>query len=545
MVSRWLVASLSLSLGCAVQGGYVPFDDDAGADVADDAAKEAAVEAAVLDQPDPELPGCASGELVCGGQCVDVSVNLRHCGRCNNACAAGQSCASGACADPAPTCASPRLMCGTSCVDPRSDASNCGRCGNACPSGQACAAGACAGAPPTCSAPRVLCGMTCADVNTDPANCGVCGLACSAGQTCAGGNCAGGSCAAPRVMCSGVCTDTSADLNHCGACGVRCASGQPCVAGRCGTPSTCVAPRQMCGALCTDVSADVTNCGACGLRCATGQTCAAGRCTTPSTGGTRAGAACTNADPAGGADPACGTLVCVPTGSLPMCTDNCVNAASQVTERSMCGGGSATCLTQGDGATADSLCAQACTPGAVTGCRAGFACTGWWYTHAGATPDSPGCFPFCTSDAQCPSGRRCNTRIGSCGTAGADLTRLPDGAPCNPSLTVTVPGETQPRNVQCRGICFRVSSSATQGICGSFVDLAVGRACPDDPANVDLLAPPGTDNLALCVYRNCTRNANCTAPHVCRYNEDATGVPDRTQPPQCDYPTASQRTGIP
>lgn len=262
-----------------------------------------------------------------------------------------------------------------------------------------------------------------------------------------------------------------------------------------------------------------------------------------------AGRACTMPDPMGGMDPVCGdSLVCIPTGSTPICTTNCENDASQANERTACGGAGSTCLTQGD-TDPNSICTASCRPAAMTvatgACRAGFVCTGWWYTHAGATPDSPGCYPFCTSDAQCPGGRRCNVRVGSCGTTGADLTRLPDGAPCNPSITVTVPGETQPRNVQCRGICFRVSSSATQGICGSFVDLAVSRACPDDPANVDLLAPPGTDNLALCVYRNCTRNANCAAPHVCRYNEDATGVPDRTQPPQCDYPTASQRTGIP
>jgi hypothetical protein len=302
----------------------------------------------------------------------------------------------------------------------------------------------------------------------------------------------------------------------------------------------------MCGAGCVDPSSDANHCGACGVRCLSGQTCAAGRCTSPPSGLTRAGASCTNATPTGGADPACGALVCLTTQSSPMCTGPCTNSASALTERSMCGGGNATCLTQGDGAMANSLCAQACTPGASTGCRPGFVCTGWWYTHAGAVPDGPGCFPFCASDAQCPGGRRCNARVGSCGAAGADLTRLADGSPCNPTMTVTVPGEAQPRNVQCRGVCFRVSNTApTQGICGSFVDLATARACPDDPTNVPLLAPPGADNLALCIFRNCQRNANCAAPLVCRYDEDAAGIPDRAQPPQCQYPTPAQRTGIP
>jgi len=546
MSSRWLLASLMLSLGCATQGPPVSFSDkDAAADVDD--VEDAADDTAAADKPPTsELPGCASPEIVCGGTCTDITVNLQHCGRCNNRCASGQSCTNGTCTDPAPTCAAPRRLCSTACVDVTTDVTHCGACGNRCPTGQSCMAGACRAPTPTGASPRVMCGASCTDVSTDAANCGVCGLACATGQRCAGGNCTGGTCTPPQVSCGGLCTDTSFDANNCGTCGVRCASGQPCIAGRCGTTPGCTLPLRMCGAACTDVNTDVANCGACGLRCATGQTCVVGRCMTATTGGTRAGAACTNPDPAGGADPACGTLVCIPTGSLPMCTDNCTNSPSQVTERSMCGGGNATCLTQGDGAMADSICAQACTPGPSTGCRPGFACTGWWYTHAGAMPDSPGCFPFCTSDAQCPSGRRCNVRTGSCGATGADLTRLADGAPCNPSLTVMVPGEATPRNVQCRGICFRVSNTvATQGTCGSFVDAAVGRACPDDPANVDLLAPPGTDNLALCVFRNCVRNSGCQAPHVCRYPEDAAGVPDRTQTPQCEYPSAAQRTGIP
>jgi hypothetical protein len=505
---RSLALAVASALGCASPGGsYIPFDDDAGGAL-EDSGKDHGPERSGSDRPEPSellLPGCVPPERVCAGQCVDVSVNLQHCGRCNNRCGDGQSCVMGVCTDPPPVCAPPRMQCGAACVDPQGDLAHCGRCNNRCPSGQTCSAGTCVGASPTCMPPRVQCGTTCTDVNSDPSNCGVCGFACAAGQSCVGGNCVVGG-------------------------------------------GTCPPPRQLCAGTCTDLQSDGSNCGACGRRCTTGETCVAGRCMAGSTpGGTRAGAPCTNADPSGGMDPACGaTLVCVPTGSLPMCTAECSDSPSQITERSMCGGGNATCLTQGDGPMASSICTQACTPGPSPGCRPGFACTGWWYTHANARPDSPGCFPFCTSDAHCPSGRRCNTRIGTCGTSAVDLTRLPDGSPCNPTVTVMVPGETQPRNVQCRGVCFRVSStSPTQGICGSFVDLAAGRACPDDPANVDLLAPPGQDNLALCVFRSCTRNADCTAPLVCRYPEDASGVPDRTQPPDCQYPTAAQRTGIP
>lgn len=35
------------------------------------------------------------------------------------------------------------------------------------------------------------------------------------------------------------------------------------------------------------------------------------------------------------------------------------------------------------------------------GCRDGYVCTYFWYAQPAEEEESPGCFPFCTSDAQC------------------------------------------------------------------------------------------------------------------------------------------------
>ncbi len=266
-----------------------------------------------------------------------------------------------------------------------------------------------------------------------------------------------------------------------------------------------------------------------------------------------AGRACTMPDPMGGTDPLCGaSLQCIPTGTSPICSGTCEDNASQATERAACGGTGSTCLTQGEGAMANSICTAACRPTAMTvatgACRNGFVCTGWWYTRMGGRPDSTGCFPFCSTNADCGAGAPgmvCNARTGSCGMNGVDMTRLPDGSPCNPRMTVMVPGSMRPQNVQCRGICFGTSSARpTEGICGSFINTRVATGCPDDPDGINPLAPMGTDNLAICIFRSCTTNADCRSPHVCRYPEDAAGTPATDREPTCDYPTTAQPSGI-
>lgn len=313
----------------------------------------------------------------------------------------------------------------------------------------------------------------------------------------------------------------------------------------------CAPPAVACGSACAVLATDDSHCGACGNRCSTDETCTAGTCLAAGPTRSTAGAACTHPTMMGGMDSACGTgMVCVFTDSTPVCTIDCVDSPTQLAERGMCGGVGATCLALGDGPTAESLCVQACSPGAAPGargaCRAGFVCTGWWYSHANGSADRAGCVAFCSRDSDCPSGMACNVRRGRCGGRAVDPTRLPDGSPCDPTVIELVPEESVRRNVQCRGQCLPSSDTErTHGVCGSSIDLAVTQRCPDDPSAVQPMSDPGRDNLALCVSRTCTVNRECSAPHVCRYDEDAMGRPVRTGPTTCDYPTAAQPTGIP
>jgi hypothetical protein len=238
-------------------------------------------------------------------------------------------------------------------------------------------------------------------------------------------------------------------------------------------------------------------------------------------------------------------LRCLTSTTTPSCSLACVDNASQSVERSVCGGGNATCLTYGDAPNAASYCAAACDPAASGTCRAGFVCTGWWYSHAGARNDVPGCAAFCTRESDCPSGQRCNVRDGICGTRVLDLARRPDGEPCDPTVTELIAGEALRRNNQCRGLCFRATSNPTQGLCGSMLNLAFATACPDDPARLQPIRSLTPDNLALCIEARCARNSDCTAPLLCRYVEDSTGAPVMAFPPRCLYGTARQATGIP
>jgi hypothetical protein len=155
--------------------------------------------------------GATFSEMPCPGGCV-----LNNCMGATNPCPA------------------PRVMCGTTCVDPQTTTAHCGRCGNACAAGDTCVAGACV---TPCAAPRMTCGGACTDVATSVTHCGRCNNACAAGQSCVAGACVT-PCAAPRLTCGGVCTDVATSPTHCGRCSNACPAGQACVAGACAAPST-------------------------------------------------------------------------------------------------------------------------------------------------------------------------------------------------------------------------------------------------------------------------------------------------------------------
>ena len=147
--------------------------------------------AAQVDIAGPPTDGmiltCAGAGLTdCGGECVDIYWDSRHCGACGvNCIAASRECQSGIC----------RLLCGPYALD---------------------------------------CGGVCVNVVSDPNNCGGCGFVCPPGQYCHNAVCFGSQCPAGLNNCQvGYCVDLSSDHSHCGVCGRSCAWNQACVNGIC------------------------------------------------------------------------------------------------------------------------------------------------------------------------------------------------------------------------------------------------------------------------------------------------------------------------
>ncbi len=230
----------------------------------------------------------------------------------------------------------------------------------------------------------------------------------------------------------------------------------------------------------------------------------------------RAGLACND-------DTMCGTLTCDTSVAMGICTGMC-NNGSAASEAAQCGGSGSTCVSIGDEPQSTTLCTKSCRATATSGCRPGYVCTGFWYTHAGAMPDAPGCMPQCSANSHCNAGETCNVRTGQCGMMGSDPTKLADGQACTPAAM----GQPSP----CRGICFTVSSTdRTRGVCGSFIDLSTVMECPDDPMNVQPLGRMGADNKGLCIFRGCSATNCCPGGMTC---QGAAGAADGTCSPVRD-----------
>lgn len=80
------------------------------------------------------------GDLFCGGRCQNVSINMEHCGECNNRCIIGtSSCNGGEC-----VCLAGGTMCSDGrCYDTQTDHKRCGSCTNACEASESCVEGGC------------------------------------------------------------------------------------------------------------------------------------------------------------------------------------------------------------------------------------------------------------------------------------------------------------------------------------------------------------------------------------------------------------------
>ena len=179
-------------------------------------------------------PGFANCDGVASNGCeVNLNTSTANCGACGRVCAVANGtpvCSSGTCAVGA--CNAGFGNCNSvyadGCeVDVRSSTANCGRCANACPAGQSCAASTCA-----CPTGTSYCATqsACRNLAADNNNCGSCGRVCPAGQSCSGGSCV---CPAGQTNCSNVCRNLTTDVGNCGACGRACGSGQACVSGVC------------------------------------------------------------------------------------------------------------------------------------------------------------------------------------------------------------------------------------------------------------------------------------------------------------------------
>ncbi|NUN13777.1 MAG: hypothetical protein HUU55_09080 [Myxococcales bacterium] len=201
---------------------------------------------------------------------------------------------------------------------------------------------------------------------------------------------------------------------------------------------------------------------------------------------------------------------------LGMCTAGCMDGLPEE-ESVACGAENATCLSISEGY---GQCTNTCEPGVAGTCEPGQICTGYWISRT--TPDTPGCVPFCSEDAHCPVGSYCNRRFGQCGPP-EDNSYLKDGEPC----ILDAVGFGAPE-VPCNGGCFRITDDPTQGICGSYINVAHTTQCPDDPEHVKPLVPVGEDEMGICLYRTCKTDADCTAPLKCK--GWALG------PKQCEWP---------
>lgn len=138
----------------------------------------------------------------------------------------------GAC-DEQKTCSSDMVLCGETCVKLDTDAANCGRCGNACGAGEQCSASRC-----ECPSPRTVCGDgACVDLSSDPSSCGTCGNACAGGWVCTptgdGTSACAVACGDGLTGCGSACVSLATSRDHCGACGRACGTNERCAGGRC------------------------------------------------------------------------------------------------------------------------------------------------------------------------------------------------------------------------------------------------------------------------------------------------------------------------
>lgn len=88
-----------------------------------------------------DTSGCAEGQSMCNGSCIDTQSNDNHCGACNNACGAMFDCYEGGCMHKCD--GGGGEYCGGQCVYTEFNDEHCGECNNACGEGFSCQESVC------------------------------------------------------------------------------------------------------------------------------------------------------------------------------------------------------------------------------------------------------------------------------------------------------------------------------------------------------------------------------------------------------------------
>lgn len=194
---------------------------------------------------------CASGYVICNGQCVDLNSDEFSCGSCGSVCAINEMCINAECTTDFDA-GRPGMPGGGDeggmSLDGGVNGDGGGREGGIDGSvprdgGDAATEGwpdvelppVCmgAGSPAdcVCDVGQLVCQASCVNANIDTENCGACGNNCNATPPpsgrffCIGGQCLL-NCDPPLTVCNNVeCVDTQTDPLNCGSCGFMCESG--------------------------------------------------------------------------------------------------------------------------------------------------------------------------------------------------------------------------------------------------------------------------------------------------------------------------------
>jgi hypothetical protein len=520
-----------------------------------------------------QLGACLANFANCDGNVangceVDVRTSAQHCGRCGNACGAGQQCLINQ-TTMMPTCTlvcpTGQTVCGGRCVDVNTDNGNCGACGTACGPGQVCSDRTCR---TNCGPGQTNCSGTCRDLTNDRANCNACGRVCGAGESCVNSVCTL-VCPTGQTACSGTCRDLTNDAANCNACGTTCSgrfanSAPSCVASACAL-GTCNAGFANCdnnnGNGCeANTNTNTTHCGACGNTCSfpnAGATCSNGRCALGACNsgfgncdGIAENGCETNLNTAVNNCRTCGNVCSTTTpGLVPVCTSGTCGTALGTcpTGRADCNGNA------GDGCeveTSTSLancggCGQACArTNASVSCTGGVCLLGTCTTGFGncdgdavngcetntttSTTHCGGCGRpcfFANAAATCASGTcalgACTTGFANCdsnGSNGCEAALQSDRNNCGACGRQCASGEVcsagvctvqcQSGQSNCSGSCVNTATDrANCGTCGTAC--AAGRICQG--GTCILSCPSGQTACGSSCVNTQTDSANCNA----------------------------------